>query len=97
MIEGQIARDHILGDRGYKGDQIAFYAFHPLLVEVQTKLATYVPSMRNSKLEIKIAGSSCRPQNRKIQVHFYGRSPLENRRFRQISVRITHFLNITRC
>ena len=63
VIEGQIKRD-----------QIAFYAFHSFLVEVQTKLATYVPGMRNSNLVIKIAGSSCRPQNQKIHVHFYGRS-----------------------
>ena len=32
------------------------------LVEVQTKLGTYVSCMRNRNLEIRIAGSSCRPQ-----------------------------------
>ena len=92
VIEGQIERDHISSDRGYKGDQISFYAFHSFLVEVQTKLATYVPGMRNSNLVIKIAGSSCRPQNRMVDPF-----PPESKRFRQNSVRITHFLNITRC
>ena len=55
MIEGQIARDQIPYDRGYKRDQTAFYAFHSFLVEVQTKLATYMPDMRNSNLQFKIA------------------------------------------
>ena len=32
------------------------------IVEVQTKLTTYVRSMRNDNLEIRIAGSSCRSQ-----------------------------------
>ena len=41
---------------------IVFDAFHSFLVEVQTKLTTYVWSMHNDNLEIKIAGSSCRPQ-----------------------------------
>ena len=49
--------------RGAEGrdarDQIAFCAFPSLLVEVQTN-AGY--SMRNNNLEIRIAGSSCRPQ-----------------------------------
>ena len=52
------------------GDQItsarrtkrAFYASHSFLVEVQTKLATNVPCMRNSKLKIRTEGSSCRLQ-----------------------------------
>ena len=39
-------------------DQIAFCAFHSFLVEVQTN----VRRMRNNNLEIRIAGSSCRPQ-----------------------------------
>ena len=43
-------------------DQIAFCAFYSLLVEAQTQLVTYVPCMRNSNLEIRIAGSSC-PKN----------------------------------
>ena len=45
------------------GDQIVFCAFDSFLVEVQaTLLATYVPCMRNSNLEIRIAGSSFRWQ-----------------------------------
>ena len=32
------------------------------LVKVQTKLGTYLSCMRNRNLEIRIAGSSCRPQ-----------------------------------
>ena len=32
------------------------------LVEVQTKLGTYVSWMRNRNLEIRIGGSSCRPK-----------------------------------
>ena len=55
MIEVQNARDQIPYDRGYKRDQIAFYAFHSFLVEVQTKLTTCVSDMRNSNLEFKIA------------------------------------------
>ena len=47
-------------------DLIAFCEFHPFLVEVQTNAGyTYMqrmPCMYNNNLEIKIAGSSCRPQ-----------------------------------
>ena len=32
------------------------------LVEVQTKLGTYVSCIRNRNLEIRIGGSSCRPK-----------------------------------
>ena len=39
-----------------------FYAFHSFLVESKRMLATYMRRMRNNNLEIKIAGSSCRPQ-----------------------------------
>ena len=45
-----------------------FYAFHSFLVEVQTKMATYVWCMRNSNLEIMIAGSSCRLQKYIISI-----------------------------
>ena len=46
------------------GDQIEFCAFHSFLVEVQTKLVTYMARKRNNNLEIRIGGSSssCRPQ-----------------------------------
>ena len=43
-------------------DQRAFCTFHSFLVDGQTKLATHVLCMRNDNLEIKIAGSSYRPQ-----------------------------------
>ena len=33
-------------------DHITFYAFHSFLVEIQTKLETYVPFMSNTNLEI---------------------------------------------
>ena len=51
MIDGQNTLDHG-----------AVCAFHSFLVDGQTKLATHVLYMRNGNLEIKIAGSSCRPQ-----------------------------------
>ena len=54
MIEGPNARD-----------QIAFSACHSFLVKdwkFKRILATYMRRMRNSNLEIKIAGSFCRPQ-----------------------------------
>ena len=69
-MDGQIARDHIPSDRGYKRNQIAFYAFHSFLVEVQTKLATYVPDMRNSNLEFKIAKN---PRSLLIDLHWKAR------------------------
>ena len=45
-------------------DQIAFYSCdcHSFLVKSIRMPATYLPLMRNSKLEIWIAGSSGRPQ-----------------------------------
>ena len=71
VIEVQNARDQIPYDRGYKRDQIAFYAFHSFLVEVQTKLATYVPDMRNSNLEFKIAKN---PRSLLIDLHWKARA-----------------------
>ena len=47
-------------DSSNASDQIAFCVFHSFLVEVQTKV--YMRRMRNNNLEIRIAGSSCRPQ-----------------------------------
>ena len=50
VIEGQNARD-----------QIAFFAFHFFFQwKFKRMLATNVPSMRKSTLEIKIEGSACR-------------------------------------
>ena len=40
----------------------AFPAFHSFFVEIQTKLAMHVSNMRNSNLQIRTAGSSCRLQ-----------------------------------
>ena len=36
-------------------DQIAFCAFHSFVVEVQAKMGSFVPCMRYSNLEIRIA------------------------------------------
>ena len=49
VIEGPNARD-----------QIAFCAFHSLLMDSKRMLASYMRRMRNNNLEIRIAGSSCR-------------------------------------
>ena len=43
-------------------DQIAFCAFHTFLVKSKRMLASYMRRMRINNLEIRIAGSSCRPQ-----------------------------------
>lgn len=56
MIEGPNARN-----------KVAFGAFHSFFVEVQIKLATHLPGMRNSNLEIRFTGSSCRPQWRCVR------------------------------
>ena len=53
-IEG----DQITSDSPNERDQIAFCAFHSFLVEVQT----FMRRMRHNNLEIRIAGSSRRPQ-----------------------------------
>ena len=64
MIDSQNTRDQITSDRlgPNASDQIAFCAFHSFLVEVKRMLATYMRRMRKNNLEIRIAGSSCRPQ-----------------------------------
>ena len=48
----------------YASDLIAFCKFHSFLVEVQTNAGCTrcMRCMYNNNLEIKIAGSSCRPQ-----------------------------------
>lgn len=49
MIDGQNMGDQIMSDRAYKrGRSDCVLAFHSFLVEVQTKLATYVLRMRNN-------------------------------------------------
>ena len=65
VIDGQNTRDFKNQERQKVQTRVttlAFAAFHLFLVEVQTKLATYTRRMRNDNLEIRIAGSSCRPQ-----------------------------------
>ena len=54
---------HVI-ERPNARDQIAFYVCHchSFLVKSMRMPATYLPLMRNSKLEIWIAGSSGRPQ-----------------------------------
>ena len=49
-------------------DQSAFCAFHTFLVQVQTN-AGYWRRMRNDNLEIRITGSSCRPQKESLVTH----------------------------
>ena len=65
----QIIKTRVIGLRVIEGpnarDQIAFSACHSFLVEdwkFKRILATYMRRMRNSNLEIKIAGYFCRPQ-----------------------------------
>ena len=43
-------------------DQSAFCTFYTFLGKSKRMLATYMRRMRNCNLEIRIAGSSCRPQ-----------------------------------
>ena len=50
-------------------DQITLYAFHSFLVEIQTKLETYVLFMSNSNLEIYKAARLKNP------VYFMGQVP----------------------
>ena len=62
-----MVKTRVIRLRGAEGrdvrDQIAFCAFPSLLVEVQTNAGyIYMRRMRNNNLEIRIAGSSCRPQ-----------------------------------
>ena len=71
MIEGQNARDQIPYNRGYKRDQIALYAFHSFLVEVQMKLTTCVSDMCKSNLEFKIAKN---PRSLLIDLHWKPRA-----------------------
>ena len=60
VMAGQKIRQQTANDRRQEPpeegpnnyDQITFYAFHSFLVEIQTKLETYVPFMSNTNLEI---------------------------------------------
>ena len=65
----QIIKTRVIGLRVIEGPnaryQIAFSACHSFLVEdwkFKRILATYMRHLRNNNLEIRIAGSSCRPQ-----------------------------------
>ena len=68
MVKARVFRLRGVGGRNAR-DQTAFCAFHSFLVEVQTNAATYMRRMHNNNLEIKIAGSSCRPQ-KSVQGHY---------------------------
>ena len=61
----QMVKTHVIRLRVIEGpnacDQSAVCAFHTFLVEVQT-IAGYMQRMHNNNLEIRIVGSSCRPQ-----------------------------------
>ena len=50
------------GQNKQKVQLVTSCAFHSFLVEVQTKLATCLSCLRDSNLDNRIAGSSCRPQ-----------------------------------
>ena len=67
MTDDQNTRGEITSDRRSNArDQIVFCAFHSFLVEVQTKADyMYMWCVRNNNLDIRIAGSSCRPQQQK--------------------------------
>ena len=62
----QIVKTRLISLRGVEGpygrDQFKLRTFHSFLVEVQTNAPTYMRRMPNNNLEIRIAGSSCRPQ-----------------------------------
>ena len=63
MVKTRVIRLRVLEGPNAR-DQIAFFAFHSLLVEIQTN-AGYIHATRaqlNNNLEIRIEGSSCRPQ-----------------------------------
>ena len=65
-----MVKTRVIGLRVIEGpnarDQIVFCAFHSFLVEVQTKAAyMYMRCVRNNNLDIRIASSSCRPQQQK--------------------------------
>ena len=62
MVKTGVIRLRGAEDRDAR-DQIAFRAFPSLLVEIQTNAGyIYMRRMRNNNLEIRIVGSSCRPQ-----------------------------------
>ena len=77
VMAGQKTRQQTANDRRQeppvegpnKYDQIAFYAFHSFLVEIRTKLETYVPFISNSNLEI------CKAARLKNPVYFMGQVP----------------------
>ena len=52
-------------------DQIVFCAFHWFLVKSKRMLATYMRRIPNNNLEIRIAGSSCRPQKQALNMLTY--------------------------
>ena len=64
QVSRQNTRDQITIEE--KVQTARYHDFAPsmplFLVEVQTKLGTYVSCMRNRNLEIRIGGSSCRPK-----------------------------------
>ena len=62
MIDGQNTHAQITGESINENDQIAFCAFYSFLVEVQTKLATYVLCMCNNNLESRTMGDKRSPQ-----------------------------------
>ena len=65
MVKTRVVRLRVIEGPNAR-DQIVFCAFHSFLVEVQTKADyMYMWCVRNNNLDIRIAGSSCRPQQQK--------------------------------
>ena len=60
MVKARVIRLRVI-EGPNAADQIVFWAFHPFLVEAQTN-AGYIHNTQCSNMEIRIEGSSCRPQ-----------------------------------
>ena len=60
MVKTRVIRLRVIKGPNAR-DRIALCAFPSFLMEAQPN-AGYIQRMRNNNLEIRIAGSSCRPQ-----------------------------------
>ena len=61
MVKTQVIRLRRVEGRNTR-NQVAFFAFHSFLVEVQTNAEYIHVHMRNNNLEIRIAGDKRSPQ-----------------------------------
>ena len=66
-----------------------FHACHPFLVDVQMT-AVYIHAKRKNNLEIRIAGSSCRPQ-------YYAYTCTWMHEYRIILIKKKHFPGVLPC